>query len=331
MRSASRAEHRVPVGVYRPGSSIANVKAYEVFLGMPPGTAVSYVLDFMLDQPAWAQFEAAALQKTANSSDSSADATDWAGQIGGRTLMLSVPACVQGTSWAAERAGGNDAHWRALGTTLIGAGLGNAVLRIGREFNGSWYPWKVTEGGQADYVAGYSHVVSVLRSLPGAQFTFMWSPFIGAGNLNRSGTESCYPGDDAVDVIGLDMYDFANPPGSYPAGIQRTPSQQQTTWTTYLTEWDGLTGWQALAADHHKPLAYPEWGLVLWRSGGDYLGGGDNPVLIREMAAWMKRTGAWMSGFWEDTGMGVLDPDDAPARLVPVPQARQAFLAEFGY
>src|SRR5487761_541253 len=71
MRSASRAEHRVPVGVYRPGASIANVKAYEVFLGMPPGTAVSYVLDFMLDQPAWAQFEAAALQKTANSSDSS--------------------------------------------------------------------------------------------------------------------------------------------------------------------------------------------------------------------------------------------------------------------
>jgi hypothetical protein len=29
-------------------------------------------------------------------------------------------------------------------------------------------------------------------------------------------------------------------------------------------------------------------------------------------------------------GMGVMDPDDSPARLVPVPQARQAFLAEFG-
>lgn len=329
--TAPKADVSVPIGVYRPGTSIANIEGYESFLGMPPGTTVSYVLDFMLDTPTWAQFETGALQKTANSSDSTADATDWAGQIGGRTLMLGVPACVQGTTWAAEAAGDNDAHWRALGTTLIGAGLGNAVLRIGREFNGSWYPWKATEGGQADYIAGYSHVVSMLRSLTGAAFTFMWNPSIGVGNLNRSGTEACYPGDDAVDVIGLDMYDFANPPGNYPAGARRTSSQQQTSWTTYLTQWDGLTGWLALADDHKKPLAYPEWGLVLWRSGGDYLGGGDNPVLIREMAAWMKRTGAWMSALWEDTGMGVMDPDEARSRLVPVPRSRQAFLAEFGY
>jgi hypothetical protein len=329
--TAPEADITVPIGVYRPGTSIANIEGYESFLGMPAGTTVSYVLDFMLDRPTWAQFEAGALQKTANSSDSSADATDWAGQIGGRTLMLGVPACVQGTTWAAEAAGDNDAHWRALGTTLIGAGLGNAVLRIGREFNGSWYPWKAAEGGQAGYIAGYSHIVSVLRSLPRAAFRFMWSPFIGIGSLNRSGTESCYPGDDVVDVIGIDYYDFANPPGSYPADGRPTPAQQQACWNTYRAEWDGLTGWQSLADNHKKPLAYPEWGLELWLSGGKYLGGGDNPVLIRNMAAWMKANRAWMSGFWEDTGMGVMDPDDSPSRVVAVPQARQAFLAEFGY
>src|SRR3981081_4222590 len=158
LMTAPRAEITVPIGVYRPGTSIANIEAYESFLGMPPGTTVSYVLDFMLDQATWAQFEAAALQNTANSSDSSATATTWAGQLGGRTLMLGTPACVQATTGADEAAGDNDAHWRALGTTLIGAGLGNAVLRIGREFNGGWYPWKVTEGGQSAYIAGYSHV-----------------------------------------------------------------------------------------------------------------------------------------------------------------------------
>ena len=245
--------------------------------------------------------------------------------------MLGVPACGQGSTWATEAAGKNDSHWRALGNTLIHAGLANAVLRIGREFNCAWYPWKVTEGDRSAYIAGYSHVVSRLRSIPGAAFTFMWNPSIGVGNLNRSGTESCYPGDDVVDVIGLDFYDFANPPGIYPAGFKRTPAQQQKCWNAYLTEWDGLTGWQALAAHHKKPLAYPEWGLVLWRSGGSYLGGGDNPILIREMARWMKRNRPWMAAFWEDTGMGVMDPDDSSSRLVAVPQSRQAFLTEFGY
>jgi hypothetical protein len=38
-----------------------------------------------------------------------------------------------------------------------------------------------------------------------------------------------------------------------------------------------------------------------------------------------------MSAMWEDTGMGVMDPDEARSRLVPVPRSRQAFLGEFGY
>jgi hypothetical protein len=54
------------------------------------------------------------------------------------------------------------------------------------------------------------------------------------------------------------------------------------------------------------------------------------PAFSRPMAAWVSRNPAWMSAFWDDTAMGAMDPDDSPARLVPVPQARQAFLAEFG-
>jgi hypothetical protein len=37
-----------------------------------------------------------------------------------------------------------------------------------------------------------------------------------------------------------------------------------------------------------------------------------------------------MSAFWEDTGMGVMNRMTRPARVVPVPQVRQAFLAGFG-
>jgi hypothetical protein len=48
------------------------------------------------------------------------------------------------------------------------------------------------------------------------------------------------------------------------------------------------------------------------------------------MAAWMSRIPAWMSAFWEDTGRASWTRMTYPARLVLVPQARQAFLADFG-
>ena len=133
--------------------------------------------------------------------------------LGQRQLALGVPACCGasagsgGKTWADEANGVNDAHWKALGNRLIALGLGGALLRIGREFNGNWYPWQVAEGGQASYIAGYSHVVTVLRGLPGAAFRFCWSPALGVGNLTAKGTESCYPGDSYVDEIGVDVYD----------------------------------------------------------------------------------------------------------------------------
>ena len=95
----------------------------------------------------------------------------------------------------------------------------------------------------------------------------------------------------------------------------------------------GLTGWQSFAtrADISRPLAYPEWGLQIWGSGATYAGGGDNPVLISEMAAWIKFTRPWMHALWEDAGVGVSDPDDDPDRIIAVPKARAAFLDAFGY
>lgn len=315
-----------PIGVYRPGSSITEIEAYEKFLG----GQVDRVLDFMPDQPTWAQFESATLAGSTNGPAGSATAASaWGnGQLGTRQLVLAVPACVQGSSWLAED-GGNDAHWQALGVSLVDAGLGGAVLRIGREFNGSWYPWHATEGAQQTYINGYRHVVSVLRSVPGAAFSFCWNPTLGVGTLTERGAESCYPGDDVVDDIGVDAYDWVqSQPGGAAASV--TTAAQQAALDKTLTEWDSLRGWYSLALAHRKPLSFPEWGLVLWKSGATYLGGGDDPGWIRAMAALIggSTLGGWHA-LWEDTGMGVFDPDDAPGRGVPVPMARAEFLAAF--
>ena len=140
----------------------------------------------------WAQFENGNLT-------SAADVSVWQNALGHRQLALGVPACCGasagsgGTTWAEEASGVNDTHWEALGHRLIGLGLGGALSRIGREFNGNWYPWQVAEGGQASYIAGYSHVVTVLRGLPGAAFRFCWNPSLGAGNLTARAPRAAIP------------------------------------------------------------------------------------------------------------------------------------------
>jgi hypothetical protein len=232
-----------------------------------------------------------------------------------------------GTTWADESSGVNDAHWKALTATLINAGLGSCLLRIAREFN-TGYAWKATPSNASAYMSGYARIVNTMRA---AGFTgkFMWNSMIGQGNFGpNAGVESVYPGDSVVDIIGLDMYDG----WVYPAGEEiRTVAQQQTAWNSYRDQWDGLTGWRALAASHGKPLCYPEWGLQLWNVGGKYVGGGDNSLFITEMAAWFKDSGTYFHALWEDTGMGVMDPDDSPWRNIAVPNSREAFLYSFGY
>jgi hypothetical protein len=327
----------VPIGVYRGAAvDIIPVQAYEAFLGMRAGTTVSYVLAFMLDNPTWPQFEQAILAAGTNSGVPGPSATAWAPLLGGRQLMLAVPACCQGTTWADEASSANDAHWTALTQTLVSGGLGSCLLRIGREFTGGWYRWAASTNTASGnyyqtYQAGYAHVVQVMKA---AGFTgkFIWNPYLGQGTMGRSmGAENAYPGDSVVDWIGIDVYDGPDST-NYPAGqMVRTPAQQQAAWNRLLTQWDGLEGWRNWAVGRNKPLCYPEYGLRLWNDGGVYKGGGDNAVFIREFAAWFRDTRSAMAALWEDPGMGVSDPDDDPRRLVAVPEARQAFLAAFGH
>ena len=315
----------VPIAVYRGrGCGIAKIKAYEDFLGRP----VDYVEDFTIEAPTtWAQFDGCWLT-------SSAQAGLWGPQLAGRKLALALPACVMGTTWADEAAGVNDAHWQAAGTYLASHGLADAILRIGREMNGGWYAWGVREGGQPAYIAGYRHVVDVLRSVPGQQFRFNWNPYLGVQQLTSRGAESLYPGDSWADEIGVDVYDDDRWVGGvYPGKPDAvTTAQQRQIADKLLTMWDSLRGWHNLARAHGKPLTFPEWGLRLWKDGGTYHGGGDNAVLVDTMGQFITGLSVptW-HGMWEDPwGAGVADPDTLAGRPIAAPQARAAFLAWFG-
>jgi beta-mannanase len=72
----------------------------------------------------------------------------------------------------------------------------------------------------------------------------------------------CYPGDDVVDIVGMDSYD-QRPGGS---------------WEEFVTQPFGLRHQVEFAAARGKPVSYPEWGLY------DF---GDNPEYVRRMHAWL--------------------------------------------
>jgi hypothetical protein len=152
-----------------------------------------------------------------------------------------------GSTLAAGAAGQYDAKWQRFARTMIDNGLGSARVRLGHEFNHTWYPWTASGGREADYAAYYRRIVNVTRQA-GASFRFTWSVLSGVGTAN---VERAYPGDAYVDVIGLDLYDSVPNVTDFDARWARLRSQP------YGVDW--LIGF---AGAHGKPMSFDEWALT---------------------------------------------------------------------
>ncbi|MDN5920530.1 MAG: hypothetical protein L0I76_36440, partial [Pseudonocardia sp.] len=155
-------------------------------------------------------------------------------------------------------AGEFDQHYRTLASRLVAKGLQDAVLVPGWEMNGTTYSHRCAPDPEA-WKAFYRRVVTVLRSQPGQNFRFDFTSSRGTDDISW---QKCYPGDDVVDIIGMDNYD--QPPGA--------------SWEEYVGQPDGLQAQVDFAAAHGKPVSYPEWGLYRY---------GDNPQFVRDMHGWM--------------------------------------------
>ncbi|MGS0687377.1 glycoside hydrolase family 26 protein [Nakamurella sp. GG22] len=82
-------------------------------------------------------------------------------------------------------------------------------LRFAHEMNGDWYPWSVSRNGgsPAQYVRAYRHVQEVFAANGAANVRWVWSPNVILRGDVRAMVDS-FPGADAVDVIGVDGYNF---------------------------------------------------------------------------------------------------------------------------
>lgn len=179
-------------------------------------------------------------------------------------------------------AGEYDAHFRELAGRLVAGGQASAILRPGWEFSGDWQPWSA-RSDPAAWKAYYRRIVEAMRSVPGADFRFVWNPALGPIDPDNWPAERAWPGRRWVDLVGVDPYDICFSEGTYPipadAGAREARDRRAACWRELLTGERGLRWYADFAERHRRPLVIPEYGLVPLERGG----GGDNPIFIRGM------------------------------------------------
>lgn len=177
-----------------------------------------------------------------------------------RNVVWSVPLTVVGTPLSDVARGLHDVEFEAAAKAIAQA-QPKAVIRLGWEMNLSQMAWS-SKGREADYIAAFRRVVGIFRR-HSREFKYDWCPGWGAQD---SPADLAYPGDDVVDIIGLDVYDF-----KYEGTVEER-------WTKhYLKAPFGLEWHRNFAAKHGKPMSFPEWGV------GNF---GDNPYFISKMHEW---------------------------------------------
>ncbi len=80
------------------------------------------------------------------------------------------------------------------------------IVRFGHEMNGNWYPWGRDRGGNEphDYVDAFRRTVTIFREQGVSNVRWLWSPNVAGPTSAR--LAEYYPGDDVVDLVGLDGY-----------------------------------------------------------------------------------------------------------------------------
>jgi hypothetical protein len=205
-------------------------------------------------------------------------------------LTLSVPMLVSGDRSTLHdgAAGAHDDMALLVARTLVRDGLGGTTIRIGWEFNGDWMPWAAANDPQ-DFIAYYRRMVGLMRSVPGQHFKFEWTTSAGR---NAMAPDQTYPGDDVVDIIGMDVYNET----WNPIVLHASP-ELRFAWLRDQPY--GMRWLRDFAAQHAKPAAYSEWGSGTREDGH---GGGDDPYFITRMAEWFRESGASYQSYWETAG-----------------------------
>ena len=232
----------------------------------------------------------------------------------GLRLVLGVPILPGVGTLAQGATGAYNQYFATLAQNLVAQRESNAILRLGWEFNGDWYPWSVANNTDAqNFAAFWRQIVTTMRAVPGQQFSFLWNPN-GASPTSYT-PDQAYPGNAYVDYVGTDVYDE----------YWGSPQTPQNSWANILSESWGLNWLSSFAASEGKPIAIPEWSAC-YRSDGHGLG--DDPYFINQFANWIASNNvAFTDIFSFNDTAGGQDSDITDGNF---PNALAAFKADFG-
>jgi hypothetical protein len=293
---ASAGASSIPLGDY---AGWVNAKGIATF-GTETDTHPTMATDYLDRTDGWAAM------------DNGGGENGWTGT--GLRLVLGVPILPGVGTLAQGATGAYNQYFATLAQNLVSEGQGNAILRLGWEFNGDWYPWSVANNTDAaNFAAFWRQIVDTMRAVPGAQFQYLWNPDQG-GPTSWDLTQA-YPGSAYVDYIGSDTYDE----------YWGTPQTPQNSWSNILTESWGLNWLASFAASEGKPIAIPEWS-VCFRSDGHGLG--DDPYFINQFANWIATNNVAFTDIFSfnDTAGG----QDNDITNGDFPNALAAFKTDFG-
>jgi hypothetical protein len=237
----------------------------------------------------------------------------------------------QGNTQYATTVGGVNlaTNWAAIGANLVAAGFSNAVLRLGWEFDGNWYPWAVANSTDAaNFAAYWVNIVTTLRAVSGQNFKFCWGPAgFAAITLSQAVVQDAYPGNSYVDYMTLDLYDWSWDGSIFSGGNPGntcTTAQSNSLFASFKTMTIGLNWLVTFANSKGKPFGLAECAPTI-RDDGHGLG--DDPTFVNNAHTWMIANGAtvmyWFSGPEDGTANYNLVGGDFPNSLA-------AFTADFG-
>ena len=275
---ASNASLGAYVGQNAPGNE-ASLHAMEQWLGRPVDYAVTF-----LNHNSWSEFDSSAGWAT----------SQWPGH---EKLLFSVPLIPNGADLGTAATGAYNEHYLEA-AQKIAAYDPNAIIRVGWEMNGDWFPWHASANPDG-YVGAFHQLVDTFRSVS-PDFKFDWTPNIGTNSIDPA---KVYPGDAYVDTIGLDMNIgeawFGN----------KTPDQ---TWDWLVNQPNGLQWQHDFAAAHGKPMSYPEYATDM--NDGEF---------VNRMADWIKHNDVAFHSWWNAND--VFNGD-----LLSHPADQQAYAAAWG-
>ncbi|MBR1279661.1 glycoside hydrolase family 26 protein [Bradyrhizobium sp. AUGA SZCCT0283] len=219
-----------------------------------------------------------------------------------KPIRWTIPLFADGGSLSEAAAGKYQDRYEQAARMLAQTRQSDSVIyvRTGEEFNGNWMPWSAA-GHEHDFVKAFQNFVDAFRSVSN-RFRFEWNVNVRETRMNPA---DAYPGDDYVDVIGMDFY----------YNTKWNPNDPIKAWDEMVNSQYGLRWLEEFASAHKKPTAYPEWG-VNSDGAGPY---------IEKAAQWFSKHNVLYQGVWNSN-------DAFPGKLTDrqYPEAAAAYIESFG-